>query len=154
MEMKMNCKRLTDKSDSPAACLTGVAIVLLLLALVVFPKISSAAEEAVQGKQLFEKRCTGCHSLDRNKEGPNLKGVYGRQAGTAPSFNYSAALKSANFVWDDQRLEKWLTDTQSLVEDNNMDFHVPKAEERAAIIGYLKSLSSPQKSASNSAGHP
>jgi cytochrome c len=67
------------------------------------------------------------------------------------SFNYSTALKSANFVWDDKRLEKWLTDTQALVEDNNMDFHVPKADERAAIIGYLKSLSSPQKSASNSA---
>jgi cytochrome c2 len=41
-------------------------------------------------------------------------------------------------------LEKWLTDTQSLVEDNNMDFHVPKADERAAIIQYLKLLSSPQ----------
>jgi cytochrome c len=149
--MKMNYKRLTNKSESPVARLTGAAIVLLLLALVVFPKISSAAEEADLGKQLFEKRCTGCHSLDRNKEGPNLKGVYGRQAGTAPNFNYSTALKSANFVWDDQRLEKWLTDTQSLVEDNNMDFHVPKPEERAAIIGYLKSLSSPQKSASNSA---
>ena len=147
----MNYKRLTNKSESPVARLTGAAIVLLLLALVVFPKISSAAEEADLGKQLFEKRCTGCHSLDRNKEGPNLKGVYGRQAGTAPNFNYSTALKSANFVWDDQRLEKWLTDTQSLVEDNNMDFHVPKPEERAAIIGYLKSLSSPQKSASNSA---
>ena len=140
----MNCKRLANKSESPAGRLTGAAIVLLLLALVVFPKISSAADQADQGKQLFEKRCTGCHSLDRNKEGPNLKGVYGRQAGTAPSFNYSAALKSANFVWDDQRLEKWLTDTQSLVEDNNMDFHVAKVDERAAIIQYLKLLSSPQ----------
>jgi cytochrome c2 len=146
MEMKMNCKRLTNNSESPAARLTGTAIVLLLLALVVFPKISGAADQAGQGKQLFEKRCTGCHSLDRNKEGPILKGVYGRHAGTAPDFNYSAALKSANFAWDEQRLEKWLTDTQSLVEDNNMDFHVPKPEERAAIISYLKSLSPPQKS--------
>ena len=32
-----------------------------------------------------------------------------------------------------------------------MDFHVPKADERAAIISYLKSLSGPQRSASNSA---
>ena len=24
------------------------------------------------GKLLFEKRCTGCHSLDKNKEGPRL----------------------------------------------------------------------------------
>jgi cytochrome c len=142
-------ERLTNKVNDSLARPAGVAIVLLLLALVVFPKISRAAEEADQGKQLFEKRCTGCHLLDRNKEGPNLTGVYGRQAGTAPGFNYSTALKSAHFVWDDQQLNKWLTDTQALVEDNNMDFHVPKAEERAEIIRYLKLISSPQRTASN-----
>lgn len=133
----------------PIAHVAGIPLALLLLALVVFPRISRAADAADQGKQLFEKRCTGCHSLDRNKEGPNLTGVYGRPAGTATGFNYSTALKSAHFVWDEQRLEKWLTDTDSLVEDNNMDFHVPKADERAAIISYLKALSSPQRSASN-----
>jgi cytochrome c len=138
------------KAGYPVARLAGIPLALLLLALVVFPKISSAAEGADQGKQMFEKRCTGCHSLDRNKEGPNLSGVYGRQAGTAPGFNYSTALKTAHFVWDEQRLEKWLTDTDSLVEDNNMDFHVSKPDERAAIISYLKLLSSPQRSASNS----
>jgi cytochrome c2 len=143
-------KRLMNKVSDSVVRPAGVAIVLLLLALVVFPKISRAAEDADQGKQLFEKRCTGCHSLDRNKEGPNLTGVYGRQAGTAPGFNYSAALKSAHFVWDDQQLNKWLTDTQALVEDNNMDFHVPKADERAEIIRYLKLISSAQRTASNS----
>jgi len=138
-----------NQTDRLKACPAAVTSLMLLLSLFVFPKISGAAEEAAQGKQLFEKRCTGCHSLDRNKEGPNLAGVYGRQAGMAPGFNYSTALKSAHFAWDEQRLEKWLTDTQSLVEDNNMDFHVPKPDERAALIHYLKSLSSPQASASN-----
>lgn len=141
--------RLMNKAGYPAARLAGIASVMLLLALVVFPKISSGAEGTDQGKLLFEKRCTGCHALDRNKEGPNLTGVYGRQAGTAPSFNYSTALKSSHFVWDEQKLNHWLTDTQSLVEDNNMEFHVSSADERAAIIGYLKSLSAPQRSASN-----
>ena len=143
-------KRLMNKASDPVVRPAGVALVLLLLALVVFPKIGRAAEEADQGKQLFEKRCTGCHSLDRNKEGPNLTGVYGRQAGTAPGFNYSTALKSAHFVWDDHQLDKWLTDTQALVEDNNMDFHVPKADERAEIIRYLKLISSAQRTASSS----
>jgi cytochrome c len=127
---------------------------MLLLALVVFPlaafpKLGGPVEDTDAGKQLFQKRCAGCHAFDRNKEGPNLAGVYGRQVGTAPGFNYSPAIKSAHFVWDEQRLEKWLTDTQSVIEENNMDFHVPKAEERAAIIGYLKSLSSSRASASN-----
>jgi cytochrome c len=126
----------------------ALACATLLLTLVVFFSIASGAQADDQGKQLFEKRCTGCHSLDRNKEGPNLRGVYGRPAGTAPGFNYSAGLKSSHFTWDNAKLDKWLTDTQSLVEDNNMDFHVSKAEERAAIIGYLKTLSSPQSGAS------
>ena len=139
---------LMDEAGCRAARLGGIAI-LLLLAFVVFPMISRAAEDSEQGKLLFEKRCTGCHSLERNKEGPRLQGVYGRQAGTAPDFNYSAALRSAHFAWDEERLNRWLTDTQALVEDNNMDFHVPKAEERAEIIRFLKSISSPPKSASN-----
>lgn len=146
----MKPAHLSNQEVYAAACRLGVVLVLLLLGLVVFPKISRAQQGSDQGKQLFEKRCTGCHSLDNNKEGPHLRGVYGRQAGTAPNFNYSTALKSAHFVWDDQRLEKWLTDTDSVVEDNNMDFHVPKADERAAIIQYLKLLSSPQ-TVSNSA---
>jgi cytochrome c len=125
----------------------ATAILALLLGAFVFPRMAGAADAAEQGKQLFEKRCTGCHSLERHKEGPNLLGVYGRQAGTAPGFNYSAALKSAHFVWDEQKLDRWLTDTQSLVEDNNMDFHVPKGEERAEIIQYLKSLSAPNGTA-------
>jgi cytochrome c len=136
-------------ANYPVARVIGTVIALLFLALVVLPRVSSAAQATDQGKQLFEKRCTGCHSLDRNKEGPSLGGVYGRHAGTAPGFNYSAALKSANFVWDEQQLDKWLTDTQSLVEDNNMDFHVPKTDERAEIIRYLKEISLPQKNASN-----
>src|SRR5580700_10566743 len=47
------------------------------------------------GKELFEKRCGGCHALDRDKEGPRLGGVYGRAAASVPSFDYSAALKNS-----------------------------------------------------------
>lgn len=132
----------------------AAAAIAWLLLLLIFPAINRAAESAEAGKQLFEKRCTGCHSLEKNKVGPRLGDVYGRQAGTAPGFQYSAALKSARFAWDEAKLDHWLTDTESVVEDNNMDFHVAKAEERAEIIGFLKSLSAPrqntaQQSASN-----
>src|SRR6202051_2915760 len=129
-------RELMEKPECAASMLT----VLLLIAFVL-PQSIGAQESTAVGKQLFEKRCTGCHALDHNKEGPRLAGVYGRQAGTAPGFNYSIALRSAGFAWDEQRLNQWLTDTQSVVEDNNMDFHVPKADERAEIIRYLKELS-------------
>lgn len=145
----MNELKACNDANYPVARVLGTAIAVLFFALVIFPRISGAAQPTGEGKQLFEKRCTGCHSLDRNKEGPSLGNVYGRHAGKAPGFNYSAALKSANFTWDEQQLDRWLTDTQSLVEDNNMDFHVPKADERTEIIRYLKEVSLPQKNAAN-----
>ena len=126
-----------------ARTLSLLAIALLPVARFVFPFLSGAAAvyaagDADRGKLLFEKRCTGCHSLDRSKEGPPLQNVYGRQAGSVPNFNYSDALKAARVTWDEDSLDKWLTDTDSVVPDNNMDFRVPKADERADIIRYLK----------------
>jgi cytochrome c len=89
-------------------------------------------------KELFEKRCGGCHALDREKEGPPLRGVYGRTAGSMGSFQYSDALKKSGIVWTDETLDRWLTDTEKFVPNNDMTFHVEKADERREIIGYLK----------------
>ena len=96
-----------------------------------------------RGKELFEKRCGGCHSLESDKEGPRLRDVYGRRAGSIPTFKYSDALKSARYTWDAATLDRWLTNTESVVPDNDMDFHVPKADERADIIEFLRVSSRP-----------
>jgi cytochrome c len=117
------------------------ACTAMLIALLAFPYLSYATGDTDHGKQLFEKRCTGCHSLDQDKEGPHLRGVHGRQAGKLSSFRYSAALQSAHVTWDDASLDKWLTDTDSLIADNDMAYRVPKADERADISRYLKLVS-------------
>jgi cytochrome c len=90
------------------------------------------------GKELFEKRCGGCHALDRDKEGPRLGGVYGRVAGSVDSFQYSDALKKSKITWTAETLDKWLTDTEMLIPDNDMSFHVQSAEQRGEIIAFLK----------------
>ena len=92
------------------------------------------------GKALFERRCGGCHALETDHEGPRLRGVVGRRAGSVPSFDYSKALRGAKFTWNPAMLDKWLTDTESVVPGNDMTFRVPKEDERAAIIDYLNSL--------------
>jgi len=101
--------------------------------------ISARAQAQPGGKALFEKRCSGCHALDRDKEGPRLGGVYGRTAGTIESFQYSEALKKSGIKWTEENLAKWLTDTGKLVPNNDMAFHVEKSDERSEIIAYLKS---------------
>ena len=96
------------------------------------------AQSPASPKDLFEKRCGGCHALDRDKEGPRLRGVYGRAAGSMDSFQYSDALKKSRIVWTDETLDRWLTDTEKLVPNNDMTFHVEKIDERREIIAYLK----------------
>ena len=109
-----------------------------ILAAVAFILMATPAQTSASGKELFEKRCGGCHSLDRDKEGPRLRGAYGRSAGSVDSFQYSEALKKSKIKWTEATLEKWLTDTEKLVPDNDMAFHVEKPEERTEIIAYLK----------------
>jgi cytochrome c len=94
--------------------------------------------DAVRGKAIFQKRCTGCHAIEADREGPRLAGVYGRRAGSVTGFNYSAGLKNLGVTWNDAALEKWLSDPDMVVPDNNMSFSVPKAEERRDVIAYLK----------------
>jgi len=107
------------------------------------PAMSAPQVGAQGGDVLFVKRCGGCHYLDEDKEGPRLRHIYGAKAGNVASFKYSSALKSSHVVWDEATLDKWLANTDSVVPDNDMDFRVSKPEERAAIIQYLKSVSTP-----------
>ena len=100
---------------------------------------STAGEgDPVRGKALFEKRCTGCHALDRDREGPRLQGVYGRNSGAVAGFPYSDALKMARVVWNDETLEKWLTDPDVFLPGNNMDFLLARPQERKDVIAYFK----------------
>jgi cytochrome c len=99
---------------------------------------TSRAQAPSAAKALFDKRCGGCHALDRDKEGPRLQGAYGRAAGSVNSFQYSEALKKSGIVWTDETLDRWLADTEKLVPNNDMGFHVDNADERRELIGYLK----------------
>jgi len=122
------------RSLAVAIVLTGVWLALAAFA-------QSPDGDAVRGKALFVRRCGGCHALDRPMEGPRLRGVYGRRAGSDGEFAYSEALKNAKIVWDADLLDRWLTDTDVLVSGNDMSFRVPDGDERRDIIAYLRSLS-------------
>ena len=90
-----------------------------------------------RGEALYQA-CQDCHSLDKNDVGPRHRGVYGRKAGSLPDYDYSDALKSANIVWDEETLDKWLTDPQSVAPGAKMVFHLESAQDRADVIAYLR----------------
>jgi cytochrome c len=98
------------------------------------------AADPPSGQDIFERRCSGCHAIDRDRTGPQLRGVYGKAAASSPTFPYSDALKKAHLTWDAATLDKWLTDPEIFLPGNDMATRVEKAAERAAIIDYLKKL--------------
>src|SRR6266705_2232323 len=106
----------------------SVASMALAVLALVAPSAVLSSEAKAQGEQegqvLFQKYCTGCHALDADHEGPRLRGVVGRAAGTVKTFQYSEALKNAKYTWDEAKLDKWLTDTESVVPDNDMSLSV------------------------------
>jgi cytochrome c len=125
----------------PSLGMAAMAIFLLRTMAAPAPVRGFHQEDSAHGQELFEKYCTQCHRLDKEKKGPRLRGVYGRKSGSIPEFVYSDALKKANITWDSGSLDKWLADPDKFIPDNNMDFQVKDPAERAAIIAYLKQLS-------------
>jgi len=103
--------------------------------------MAASVKDPGRGRDAFEKRCTGCHALDRIKVGPPLRGMYGRNAGKDMQFTYSEAVKAASVTWDETTLDRWLADTESVIPDNDMSFRLNDLSERASIIAYLRRLS-------------
>jgi nitrite reductase (NO-forming) len=74
----------------------------------------------------------------KNLLGPSLGGVIGRKAGTAPSYEYSSAMKKADIVWSEQTLDQYLTDPGKTVPGNKMPFPGLKTDhDRADVIAFI-----------------
>ncbi len=95
------------------------------------------------GKVVFGK-CAICHSADTgvNKIGPSLHGVVDRHSASIPTFNYSPAMKAADWDWSADKLNTYLVDPRAVVPGTRMIFPGLKSDtDRANLIAYLKTLS-------------
>lgn len=117
----------------------------LAACLAVFSWAAVAAGDADVGRTLNQARCTACHSLDYNGVGSAHRGVFGRMAAQAPGFAYSDALKSSSKVWDEDSLDRWLTDPEKFASGQRMGFSVPDAKDRSDLIEFLKQATNAAK---------
>ncbi len=103
------------------------------------PLPARAAPDPAKGEEIFQDRCAFCHPADGVGQGPNLKGVVGRKAGSAPGFTYTDALKTSGLTWTPENLSKFLIGPKDLVPGTAMQMVVPDETERADLIAYLAS---------------
>lgn len=117
---------------------------LLASCFVAYATIAQAGPsgDAEHGKAIYQQVCAACHSTEYNGVGPAHKNVFGRRAGTQPNYAYSPALAASGVTWTDSNLNRWLTNPEAMVPGQKMGISVPSAEDRADVIGYLKSLQS------------
>jgi cytochrome c len=105
----------------------------------------SQGKEATSEQQVFNNACRTCHTINEgdNRQGPNLHKIIGRKAGSLPDYNYSSAMKEADFVWDKEKLERFIASPDEVVPGNSMKPYggLASSDDRAKVIAYLQSLS-------------
>jgi len=85
---------------------------------------AALAQDVAAGKASFNK-CLACHAIGegaRNKVGPELNGLDGRKAGTAPDYSYSDANKNSGITWNEAEFKDYIRDPKAKVPGTKMTF--------------------------------
>ena len=107
-----------------------------------------AMGDVVSGEKIF-KKCAACHSIvkgGKNKIGPALYNVVGRQVGGVSDYKYSKALAGYEKSWTFEELNGYLLKPAKWIKGTKMAFAgLRKEKDRASVIKYLNQNSdSPQ----------
>ena len=125
--------------------LTALAAAAALTASAPAARSAPVKGDPERGRQVYGRRCSGCHSLVRNGEGPRHLRVYGSRAGSVADYSYSEPLAESGIVWNDDTLDRWLADPEAMVPGNAMGYQTRSARDRADIIAFLKGFYRPDR---------
>ena len=115
------------------------------------PILVMIATADVERGQKLSKACAACHTFTQggaNGVGPNLYNIVGRQKQSVGGFTYSGGLNAqGGNVWTYAELNKFLWKPKKYAPDTKMSYAgLKKPEDRAAMVAWLRSLSSSPKS--------
>ena len=99
-----------------------------------------AMGDVASGEKVF-KKCAACHSIvkgGKNKIGPALYNVVGRQVGGVSDYKYSKALSAYGKEWTFEELNGFLLKPTKWIKGTKMAYAgLRKEVDRASVIKYL-----------------
>ena len=98
--------------------------------------MTASAQDVAKGEISFHK-CLPCHAIGddaQNKIGPELNGLDGRAAGSAPGFDYSDANKKSGITWNEAKFKEYIKDPKALVPGTKMIFAGIKSDQEIADL--------------------
>jgi cytochrome c len=119
-----------------------IAALCVIAGALVISGSACASGDPEAGKAVF-KQCGVCHTTEagKNKIGPSLFGVTGRESASVPNFAYSEAMKNFKHTWDNSTLENYLADPRKVVPGTKMIFvGLKDQKQRDDVIAYLDTL--------------
>ena len=101
-----------------------------------------ATADAAEGEKVFGK-CKSCHAIDgKDKTGPHLNGIVGRNHGASEGFKYSDAMMALSAeIWTEEAIYTFLKNPKVSMPGTKMGFAgLAKPEDRANVVAYLATL--------------
>ena len=112
--------------------------IILALAIMVFASPVEAKPPLVWNK------CKACHTYKnggKNKIGPNLFGVVGRQAASVKNYKYSKTMQGSAIIWRPEVLDSFLKRPKKFLKGTKMSFRgIKNNKQRTNLIEFLKGL--------------
>lgn len=111
------------------------------------PVAAALPDDGSRGAELFRK-CVACHTVTPDgghRAGPTLYRLFGRSAGSHPEYPYSDALERSEVIWTEETVARLFeVGPDIMVPGSKMPLQrVPSAADRAALVAYLKRITTP-----------